>query len=75
MPPGWQWRSTGNTSLRNSHVFDDEDSLTAAVVASKPTPVKDLLLVASYNIELALSMARSRKCQFNSALVERLGTL
>lgn len=35
MPPGWQWRSTGNTSLRNSHVFDDEDSLTAAVVASQ----------------------------------------
>lgn len=51
----------------------DTDALTAAVVASKPTALEDLLFVASYNLEQALIMARGREYQIQSAAVDRLG--
>ncbi|KAK7738444.1 hypothetical protein SLS62_011374 [Diatrype stigma] len=54
-------------------VADDVDALSAAVVASKPSALEDLLFVASYNLEQALSMARDREYQVHSAAVERLG--
>lgn len=52
---------------------NDIDSLAAAVVASKPSPLEDLLFVASANLDLALSMARGREYQLQSAHVDRLG--
>jgi glycosyltransferase involved in cell wall biosynthesis len=54
-------------------VANDIEALTAAVVASKPSALEDLLLVASFNLELALIMARGRKYQVHSAIVDRLG--
>lgn len=54
-------------------VANDIDALTAAVVASKPTPLEDLLFVASFNLELALSMARGREYEVHSENVVRLG--
>ena len=51
----------------------DIDSLTAAVVASKPTALEDLLHVASADLDLALSMARGREYQIRSVHVDRLG--
>lgn len=54
-------------------VANDVDALSAAVVASKPTALEDLLFVASYNLEQALSMARGREYQVHSAAVDRLG--
>ncbi|KAK4152716.1 nucleotide-diphospho-sugar transferase [Chaetomidium leptoderma] len=54
-------------------IADDIDALTAAVVASKPTALEDLLYVASFNLEQALDMARGREYQLGSAHVERLG--
>jgi glycosyltransferase involved in cell wall biosynthesis len=54
-------------------VANDIDALTAAVVASKPTPLEDLLYVASFDLEQALSMARGRDYQVHSACVDRLG--
>ncbi|KAH6647204.1 nucleotide-diphospho-sugar transferase [Truncatella angustata] len=49
------------------------DALTAAVVAAKPTALEDLLLVASFDLEQALSMVRDREYQLHSACVDRLG--
>jgi hypothetical protein len=43
------------------YIVNDIDTLTAAVVASKPSPLEDLLFVASFNLEQALSMARGRE--------------
>ncbi|KAL7928717.1 nucleotide-diphospho-sugar transferase [Trichoderma chlorosporum] len=54
-------------------VAEDVDALTAAVVASKPTALEDLLYVASFDLQQALSMARSREYEMHSAHVERLG--
>jgi glycosyltransferase involved in cell wall biosynthesis len=55
------------------YIANDIDTLTAAVVASKPSPLEDLLFVASFNLEQALSMARGREYQLHSAHVNRLG--
>ncbi|KAK4161181.1 nucleotide-diphospho-sugar transferase [Cladorrhinum sp. PSN259] len=52
---------------------DDVDALAAAVLASKPSPLEDLLYVASFNLEQALEMARGREYQVQSAHVEKLG--
>ncbi|KAG9227930.1 nucleotide-diphospho-sugar transferase [Amylocarpus encephaloides] len=54
-------------------IANDIDDLTAAVVASKPGPLEDLLFVASFKLEHALSMARGREYQLHSAHVNRLG--
>lgn len=51
---------------------NDVDALTANVVASKPSPLEDLLHVASFNLEQALSMARGRDYQLHSTHVDRL---
>ncbi|MCJ1287422.1 hypothetical protein MMC26_006771 [Xylographa opegraphella] len=55
------------------NVANDIDTLTAEVVASKPSPLEDLLHVASFNLEQALSMARGRDYQLHSTHVDRLG--
>ncbi len=54
-------------------IADDIDALTATVVASKPSPLEDLLFVASFNLEQASKMARGREYQLHSAHVEKLG--
>lgn len=54
-------------------VGNDVDTLTAAVVASKPSPLEDLLFMASFNLEQALSVAQHREYRLNSAHVDRLG--
>jgi hypothetical protein len=56
-----------------THVTNEIDTLTAAVVASKPSPLEDLLFMASFNLEQALSVAQHREYQLNSAHVNRLG--
>ncbi|KAG6041157.1 hypothetical protein E4U41_005795 [Claviceps citrina] len=58
---------------RLPHVANDVDALTAAVLASKPTALEDLLFVASFNLEHALRMARARGYEVHSETVARLG--
>jgi len=55
------------------HIINKIDSLTAAVMELKPTPLQDLLFLASLNLELALSMARARGYDLSSARVDQLG--
>ncbi|MEX2746378.1 glycosyltransferase family 2 protein [Rhizobium mongolense] len=54
-------------------VQDDVDNLTAAVVASKPDGLGDLLFMASFNLGQALTVARQREYKLNSVQVSRLG--
>jgi glycosyltransferase involved in cell wall biosynthesis len=58
---------------RFPNVENTIDALTAAVMASKPTALEDLLYVASFDLEQALSMAQGREYQVHSAHVDRLG--
>lgn len=55
------------------NVANEIDALTTAVVASKPSPLQDLLIMASFNLEQALGVAQDREYQLNSVHVNRLG--
>ncbi|KAF3931629.1 N-acetylglucosaminyltransferase [Dactylellina cionopaga] len=55
------------------HIENEIDTLTAAVVASKPSPLEEMLFMAAFDLEQALNMARERKYQLFSAIVDRLG--
>lgn len=55
------------------HVTNETDTLTTAVVASKPSPLEDLLFMASFNLEQALTVAEQREYQLSSAHVNQLG--
>ena len=58
---------------RFPHVTNEIDAITTAVVASKPSPLEDLLLMASSDLEQALVVARNREYQLYSPHVDRLG--
>lgn len=49
------------------HVTSEIEDLTAAVVASKPSALVDLLFMASFDLEQALEVARNREYQLVSA--------
>lgn len=55
------------------HVTNEIDSLTAAVVASKPSPLEDLLIMASFSLEQALRVAQEREYRLDSIHVNQLG--